>query len=95
MKGSAEAASSGVRQRSLITMLGRKRKYFSGGVCALAATLIKKGGHSKTDARSLTWVKMEITTDIYGASRAKKKPAQTDRHCYASQLSILDSFQLW
>jgi hypothetical protein len=63
-----------IRERSLITLLGAKRKYFSGGVCALAATLIKKGGRGKIDARSQTWVEMEIITDIYGASRQKKSP---------------------
>jgi hypothetical protein len=53
-------------QRSPITLVGARRKYCSEGVCALAATLIKKAAARKTGIYSPVSVKMEIITDVYG-----------------------------
>jgi hypothetical protein len=51
-------------QRSRITPVGTSRKYCSEGVCALAATLIKKGAARKTGTHSPASVKIEIITDV-------------------------------
>ena len=61
-------------QWSPITLVGVIRKYYSGGVCALAATLSKKGSSGKTATHSLRSAKIEIITEIYGAIGQKKSP---------------------
>ena len=63
-------------QWSPITPLGEGRKYFSGEVCALAATLRKKGSLGKTALLSSRSAKMEIITELYEASGQKKSPPE-------------------
>jgi hypothetical protein len=76
-------------ERPPMTLAWGKRKYFSGGVCALAATLIEKAGKGKTGTCSLTWVKMETITDIYGAGGQKKSPPQ------GTGIVIHRNFRFW
>jgi len=52
--------------------VGVGRKYRSGGVCALSATLSKKGSLGKTATRFLTSAKTEIITEIYETNGQKK-----------------------